>query len=96
VADINWGCDSSRENAANALVANDIVCMIAQSFGDIQYINCIKNGILPGRLPAENCARLRAQLGQSPSTEIAMDLDSQIVTGPDQQNYPLEIKNFDK
>ena len=96
VADINWGCGSSRENAANALDANGIRCVIAPSFGDIHYINCIKNGILPVRLPAEDCARLRAQLRESPGAEIAVDLDSQSVTGSDQQNYAFEIKPFDK
>ena len=96
VADINWGCGSSRENAANALDANGIRCVIAPSFGDIHYTNCIKNGILPVRLPAEDCARLRAQLRESPGAELAVDLESQSVTGPDQQNYAFEIKPFDK
>ena len=96
VADINWGCGSSRENAANALDANGIRCVIAPSFGDIHYINCIKNGILPVRLPTEDCARLRQQLRDSPGAEIAVDLDSQSVTGPDQQNYTFEINAFDK
>lgn len=96
VADINWGCGSSRENAANALDANGIRCVIAPSFGDIHYTNCIKNGILPVRLPAEDCARLRQQLRDSPGAELAVDLESQSVTGPDQQNYAFEINAFDK
>ncbi len=96
VADINWGCGSSRENAANALDANGIRCVIAPSFGDIHYMNCIKNGILPVRLSNEECTKLRQQLHESPGAEIAIDLDSQSITGPDQQNYPFEIKPFDK
>ena len=96
VTDINWGCGSSRENAANALDANGIRCVIAPSFGDIHYTNCIKNGILPVRLPAEQCARLRQQLRESPGAEVSVDLENQSVTGPDQQNYSFAINAFDK
>ena len=35
VADINWGCGSSRETAVDALVANHIRAVVAPSFGDI-------------------------------------------------------------
>jgi 3-isopropylmalate/(R)-2-methylmalate dehydratase small subunit len=96
VADINWGCGSSRENAANALDANGIRCVIAPSFGDIHYTNCIKNGILPVRLSLEDCAKLRQQLRDGPGAEVAVDLESQSVTGPDQQNYTFAINAFDK
>ena len=47
VADINWGCGSSREAAVSVLVANGIRSVIAPSFGDIHYNNCLKNGVLP-------------------------------------------------
>jgi 3-isopropylmalate/(R)-2-methylmalate dehydratase small subunit len=96
VADANWGCGSSRENAVTALAANHIRSVIAPSFGDIHYSNCIKNGLLPVRLPAGACDTLRRQLRESPGAEIAIDLDSQSVTGPDQTTYPFEIDAFDK
>ncbi|MBU2531798.1 MAG: 3-isopropylmalate dehydratase small subunit, partial [Alphaproteobacteria bacterium] len=96
VADDNWGCGSSRENAATALTANGIRSVIAPSFADIHYSNCIKNGVLPVRLPAAVCAKLRRQLHESPGAEIAIDLDDQSVTGPDQQTYSFEIDAFDK
>ncbi len=96
VADINWGCGSSREHAAYVLVANGIRAVIAPSFGDIHYNNCTKHGILPVRLSAEACKTLRQQLRESPGAEIALDLDTQTVTGPDQSNYSFEIEPFDK
>lgn len=96
VADVNWGCGSSRENAAHALDKNGIRCVIAPSFGDIHYTNCIKNGILPVRLSSADCATLRRQLRDSPGAEIAVDLESQSVTGPDQSNYVFAIDAFDK
>lgn len=96
VADANWGCGSSRENAVNVLDANKVRSVIAPSFGDIHYSNCIKNGVLPIRLSSEVCADLRRQLRESPGAEISIDLDSQSVTGPDQTTYTFEINVFDK
>ena len=37
VADVNWGCGSSRENAVYAMVANGIRSVIAPSIADIHY-----------------------------------------------------------
>ena len=96
VADVNWGCGSSRENAVSVLRANKVRSVIAPSFGDIHYNNCIKNGVLPIRLSSEACETLRRQLHESPGAEIAIDLDAQSLTGPDQTSYEFEIEPFDK
>jgi 3-isopropylmalate/(R)-2-methylmalate dehydratase small subunit len=96
VADINWGCGSSRENAVAALTANGVRSVIAPSFGDIHYNNCIKNGVLPIQLSSEDCATLRRQLRESPGAEIAVDLETQSLTGPDQTRYDFTIDAFDK
>ena len=96
VADKNWGCGSSRENAVTALVANGIRAVIAPSVADIHYSNCIQNGVLPVRLSDEECATLRAQLRDGPGAEIAIDLETQTLTGPDQTRYTFEIDPFDK
>lgn len=96
VADINWGCGSSRENAVYALVANGIRSVISPSFGDIHYNNCMKHGILPVRLAKADCDWLRQQLHEIPGVEIAMDLEAQIVTGPDGKTYAFEMDPFDK
>lgn len=50
-ADENFGCGSSREAAVYALEAFGIRAVIAPSFGDIFFNNCLKNGLLPIRLP---------------------------------------------
>ena len=96
VADVNWGCGSSRENAVTALDANDIRSVIAPSIADIHYNNCIKNGVLPIRLPEASCTKLRKQLREHPGAEVAIDLETQSVTGPDQSTYSFEIDSFDK
>jgi 3-isopropylmalate/(R)-2-methylmalate dehydratase small subunit len=39
---------------------------------------------------------LRRQLRDNPGAELAVDLDAQSVTGPDQTTYSFEINAFDK
>ena len=47
IAGRNFGCGSSREHAAWALLQYGFRCVIAPSFADIFYSNAGKNGILP-------------------------------------------------
>ncbi|KAJ3414888.1 3-isopropylmalate dehydratase [Chytridiales sp. JEL 0842] len=47
VAGPNFGCGSSREHAPWALLDFGIRCVISESYADIFYNNCFKNGILP-------------------------------------------------
>ncbi|MFT5392210.1 MAG: 3-isopropylmalate/(R)-2-methylmalate dehydratase small subunit [Gammaproteobacteria bacterium] len=96
VADINWGCGSSRESAVYALYANGIRCVIAPSFGDIHFNNCMKHGVLPVRLTREACDELRQQLHDSPGSELTVDLEDQIVRGPGNITYDFEVGAFDK
>ncbi|MBO89655.1 MAG: 3-isopropylmalate dehydratase small subunit [Rickettsiales bacterium] len=96
VADINWGCGSSREGAVYALNANGIRAVVAPSFGDIHYNNCLKWGVLPVRLSREDCDNLRQQLHNDPGAEIGFDLDAQNVSGPEGKSYSFEIDPFDK
>ena len=42
----NFGCGSSREHAVWALKEYGFRAVIAESFGEIFYNNCIRNGIL--------------------------------------------------
>ena len=49
----NFGCGSSREHAVWALREYGFRAIIAPSFADIFYNNCIQNGILPVVLPEE-------------------------------------------
>ncbi len=76
VANRNFGCGSSREGAAFAFHDAGFRSIIAPSFGDIFYNNCLKNGIVPVRLADEACASLRKRLTQRPGLELTVDLES--------------------
>ena len=80
VADVNFGCGSSREGAVYAMMDSGIRSVIAPSFGDIHYANEIQNGMLPVILPEETCRGLRAQLHESPGAKLTIDLEAQTVT----------------
>lgn len=82
VADRNFGCGSSREHAAWALLDAGFRAVIAPSFGDIFYSNSFKNGLLPIVLPEARCAELRAALARNPGARMAVDLEAQTVAGP--------------
>lgn len=45
VAGRNWGCGSSREQAATCLVYNGVGAIIAESFGRIFYRNALNAGL---------------------------------------------------
>ena len=47
IAGKNFGCGSSREHAPWALLDFGIRSVISESFAEIFYNNCFKNGILP-------------------------------------------------
>ena len=96
VANRNFGCGSSRENAVTVMVDNGFRAFIAPSFGDIFFNNCFQNGVLPIRLPAERVEALRAALHASPGARLAVDLQAQTVTGPDGQADRFDIDSFRK
>jgi 3-isopropylmalate/(R)-2-methylmalate dehydratase small subunit len=91
VAERNFGCGSSRESAVYALDAFGVRAIIAPSFGDIFTSNCLKNGLLPVRLPAEVAADMRRQLHAQIGATVKVDLERQTVTGPDGTPHAFDI-----
>jgi 3-isopropylmalate/(R)-2-methylmalate dehydratase small subunit len=91
VADRNFACGSSREAAVYALMANDIRCVIAPSFGDIFFSNSFKNGNLPIVVEQSVSDDLRRQINENPGVEMTVDLAAQTITAPDGKTIPFEI-----
>jgi 3-isopropylmalate/(R)-2-methylmalate dehydratase small subunit len=93
IAGDNFGCGSSREHAAWALLDMGVTCVIAPSFSDIFSGNAFKNGILTVALPQGAIDRLMEVAQTDP---IDIDLETQTVTTPFQDRYPFEIDAFRK
>lgn len=69
----NFGCGSSREMAVWALEDFGIRCVIAESFGDIFYNNCLQNGLLAIKLPKDTITTLRESCRDG--TPMTVDLE---------------------
>lgn len=93
IAGDNFGCGSSREHAAWALLDLGIKAVIAPSFSDIFSGNAFKNGILTVVLPQEAVDRL---LEVAKTDPIHIDLESQVVTTPFQDRFEFQIDPFRK
>jgi 3-isopropylmalate/(R)-2-methylmalate dehydratase small subunit len=92
----NFGCGSSREHAAWALVNYGIRCILAPSFADIFYNNCLNNGLLPVVLPSGSIEALFAEVRASEGYAITVDLPTQTVTTPSGTVIPFQIDPFKK
>ena len=69
----NFGCGSSREHAPWALLDFGIKCVIANSFADIFYNNCFKNGILPIVLDEKNIQELAEYSKRETDIEVKIE-----------------------
>jgi 3-isopropylmalate/(R)-2-methylmalate dehydratase small subunit len=54
----NFGCGSSREHAPWALQDYGFQAIVSSSFADIFFSNCLKNGLLPVRIPEDEVRAL--------------------------------------
>ncbi len=93
IAGDNFGCGSSREHAAWALLDMGVRAIIAPSFSDIFAGNAYKNGILAVELPQAAVDRL---MEVARTDEIHIDLERQIVTTRLQHRFSFEIDPFRK
>src|ERR687891_59356 len=87
----NFGSGSSREHATWAIRDYGLKAIIAPSFADIFYNNCLKNGILPVRLPDHEIDYLFS----NEDLYIEIDLAKQKVTAG-LHTMHFEIDNFHK
>jgi 3-isopropylmalate/(R)-2-methylmalate dehydratase small subunit len=96
VAGDNFGCGSSREHAPWALRDFGIKAIISTSFADIFFNNCFKNGILPIVLPQEDVDKLMDDAERGANAQVTIDLENQVITGPDGGEVPFDVDPFRK
>ena len=92
----NFGCGSSREHAPWALADYGFRVVIAPSFADIFYNNCVKNGILLIALKSQEVDELFAAVKNSPGIQFSADLNQQTLTVPGAKTYSFTINPFAK
>jgi 3-isopropylmalate/(R)-2-methylmalate dehydratase small subunit len=96
VTDGDFGCGSSREGAAFAVMDFGLRALVGPSFGEIFQVNCIQNGILAIVLAEPIIHDLWRQLRQRPGTEITIDLPDQTLIAPDRTIHAFDISPLRK
>ena len=92
----NFGCGSSREHAPWALADFGFKAIIAESFADIFYNNCFKNGILPITLNKKDIQALFENSESKPGFSLNVKLDKQSLTDPSGNTFNFELEGFRK
>ena len=92
----NFGCGSSREHAPWAILEAGFRIIISNSFADIFFSNCIKNGILPINLSV-NMIDLLFEKSKPPQLlKLVVDLKKQTITSDENKidiNFEIEPEN---
>jgi len=89
----NFGCGSSREHAVWALDDYGFRAVIAESFADIFYNNCLGNGLLPVTLPAPVMDELFTR-AQRDNYTLTVDLEREVVEDGDGFFAPFTLDPF--
>ncbi len=92
----NFGCGSSREHAPWALLDYGFKVILAESYADIFFNNCFKNGLLPIVLPKAEIDALFDLTEQTPGFKLTVDLERQQVVRPDGHVIGFEVDPFRK
>ena len=92
----NFGCGSSREHAPWALHDYGFRAIVGESFADIFFNNCFKNGLLPVVLPKTEIDALFGLAEHTPGYRLTIDLPAQRVVRPDGHAIPFEVDAFRK
>lgn len=96
VAGANFGCGSSREHAPWALEDFGIRCVVAPSFADIFFNNCMKNGLLLIAAPERDVDTLMADAGAPATCRMTVDLEAQTIARSNGETIGFAIEPFRK
>ena len=80
VAANNFGCGSSREHAAWALVGYGLKVIISSFFADIFKGNALNNGLLPIQVSETFLEKLFKVIESDPKTMLTVNLETQSLT----------------
>ena len=89
----NFGCGSSREHAPWALLDFGIKVIVSESFADIFYNNCFKNGILPIVVEETIIKELAEYSKRKDNIQIKLE-EQKIIYG--NKNYNFKLDPFKK
>ncbi len=82
IAGANFGSGSSREHAVWALDEAGFRAVIAPRLAEIFRANCLKSGLVPVELAADEVTRLLGLVEGDPGTEITIDVERRTVEAP--------------
>jgi 3-isopropylmalate/(R)-2-methylmalate dehydratase small subunit len=92
----DFGCGSSREGAAFAVMDYGLRALVGPSFGEIFQGNCIQNGILAVTLAEAAIHEIWRQLKEQPGAQLTIDLPNQVVIAPDKTPHAFDISPLRK
>lgn len=96
IAGNNFGCGSSREHAAWALVGYGFKVIVSSFFADIFKGNALNNGLLPVQVSESYLKKLMATVQNNPKAEVIVNLESQSISLGDAIAENFEIDPYKK
>ncbi|GAB5399088.1 MAG: 3-isopropylmalate dehydratase small subunit [Aureisphaera sp.] len=96
IAGTNFGCGSSREHAAWALVGYGFKVVVSSFFADIFKGNALNNGLVPIQVSEEFLQELFTIVKRNPETIIQVDLKAQVISIEDDLEETFEIDPYKK
>jgi 3-isopropylmalate/(R)-2-methylmalate dehydratase small subunit len=95
VAGNNFGCGSSREHAAWALVGYGFKVIVSSFFADIFKGNALNNGLLPIQVSEDYLKKLMIYIQENPTSEVKVNLETQTIES-EVGNASFEIDMYKK
>lgn len=86
----NFGCGSSREHAPQSLMRWGIQAVVAESFAEIFFGNCVSLGIPAVCASPADIQQLEAAVQADPALVMTVDLESQQIQCSN-QSYPFTL-----
>lgn len=93
VARRNFGCGSSREHAVWSLENYGFRVVIAESFADIFFNNCFKNGVLPIVLSPAQVDELFEKANRG-VYRLSVDLEAKTIHDEEGLEFHFDVEEF--